>query len=94
MPNRVNVSNTVGVCRLFSGIRLITTEDYRLCKLLIMRLLFIAVLLANVALLAFGQGFMGTPPSEEGRTPRLLSERNQHVVQFGPARLAPPSQPG
>jgi len=57
--------------------------------LAIMRFLFFLVLLANVAVLAFGQGFMGTPPSEEGRTPRLLSERNQHIVEFGQARLAP-----
>lgn len=62
--------------------------------LVIMRFLFFLVLLANIAVLAFGQGFMGTPPSEEGRTPRLLSERNQHVVQFGPARIAEPQQPG
>lgn len=55
-----------------------------------MRFLFFLVLLANIALLAFGQGFMGPPPSEEGRTPRLLSERNQHVVQFGPARVTEP----
>ena len=55
-----------------------------------MRFLFLLVLLANIGVLAYGQGFMGPPPSEEGRTPRLLSERNQHVVQFGPARLTEP----
>lgn len=60
-----------------------------------MRFLFFLVLLANVAVLAFGQGFMGPPPSEEGRTPRLLSERNQHIVEFGQARLADTQrQPG
>lgn len=48
-----------------------------------MRFLFFLVLLANVAVLAYGQGFMGPPPSEEGRTPRLLSERNQHIVELG-----------
>lgn len=53
-----------------------------------MRFLFFLLLLANVALLAFGQGFMGTPPSEEGRTPRILSERNQHIVELGEPRLA------
>lgn len=52
-----------------------------------MRFLFLLLLLANVAVLAYGQGFMGPPPSEEGRTPRLLSERNQHVVQFGTPEL-------
>lgn len=54
-----------------------------------MRFLFFLVLLANVAVLAYGQGFMGPPPSEDGRTPRMLSERNQHIVEFGTARLAP-----
>jgi len=56
----------------------------------IMRFIFFLVLLANVALLGYGQGFMGPPPSEEGRSPRLLSERNQHIVEFGEARLATP----
>ena len=57
----------------------------------IMRFLFFFVLLANVAVLAFGQGFMGPPPSEEGRMPRQLSERNQHIVEFGTPRVAPPA---
>ena len=52
-----------------------------------MRFIFFLVLLANVAVLAFGQGFMGPPPSENGRTPRLLSERNQHVVKLGEPKL-------
>lgn len=52
-----------------------------------MRFLFFLVLLANVAVLAYGQGFMGPPPSENGRTPRLLSERNQHVVKLGEPQL-------
>ena len=55
-----------------------------------MRFLFLVVLLANVAVLAYGQGFMGTPPSEQGRTPRLLSERNQHVVKLGEPKLVVP----
>jgi len=57
----------------------------------IMRFLFLLLLFANIAVLAFGQGFMGTPPSEEGRTPRQLSERNQHVIQFGEPRLVQPA---
>ncbi|NYT82723.1 hypothetical protein H0A70_14635 [Alcaligenaceae bacterium] len=47
-----------------------------------MRFLFIVVLLANVAVLGFGQGFFGTPPSERGREPRMLSERNQNAIQL------------
>lgn len=48
-----------------------------------MRFLFLIVLVANVAALAFGQGFFGTPPSEQGRDPRQLSERNQFAVTLG-----------
>lgn len=48
-----------------------------------MRTIFLIVLLANLALLAFGQGFFGPPPSERGREPRQLSERNQQAISFG-----------
>jgi hypothetical protein len=48
-----------------------------------MRFIFVLVVLANVAALAYGQGFFGTPPSERGREPRQLSERNQHSVTLG-----------
>jgi hypothetical protein len=48
-----------------------------------MRFLFLIVLVANVAALAFGQGFFCTPPSEQGRDPRQLSERNQFAVTLG-----------
>ncbi|SHH44064.1 hypothetical protein [Pollutimonas bauzanensis] len=48
-----------------------------------MRFLFLIVLMLNVALLAYGQGFFGTPPSERGREPRQLSERNQHTITLG-----------
>ncbi|UYO94050.1 hypothetical protein [Pollutimonas sp. M17] len=48
-----------------------------------MRSLFLIVLLANAALLVFGQGFFGPPPSENGREPRQLSERNQHAIALG-----------
>lgn len=57
-----------------------------------MRLLFILILVANVALLAFGQGFFGTPPSEQGREPRQFAQRNQDAIQLGtPAHPAPAS---
>jgi hypothetical protein len=49
-----------------------------------MRFLFLIIVLANVALLAYGQGFFGTPPSEEGRQPRVLSERNQQAITLNP----------
>lgn len=49
-----------------------------------MRVIFFAVVLANVAMLAWGQGFFGTPPSERGREPHFLTERNQQAVTVGP----------
>ncbi|HEY9571719.1 MAG TPA: hypothetical protein VIR76_01200 [Pusillimonas sp.] len=48
-----------------------------------MRSLFLIVLLANLALLAFGLGFFGTPPSENGRERRQLSERHQQTIELG-----------
>lgn len=48
-----------------------------------MRFLFFIVLVANLAVLAYGQGFFGMPPSEQGREPRQLSERNQQAVTLG-----------
>jgi hypothetical protein len=48
-----------------------------------MRFLFLLILVANVVLLAYGQGFFGTPPSELGREPRQLSERNQKAIILG-----------
>lgn len=49
----------------------------------VMRFLFLLVFIANIAVLAYGQGFFGTPPSEQGREPRQLSERNQHAITLG-----------
>lgn len=48
-----------------------------------MRVVFFITLIANVALLAWGQGFFGTPPSEQGREPRFLNERNQQAITVG-----------
>lgn len=48
-----------------------------------MRTLFLIVVLANLALLAFGQGLLGAMPSEQGREPRMLSERNQQTILLG-----------
>lgn len=46
-----------------------------------MRVAFLIILIANVVLLAYGQGFFRTPPSEEGRTPHMmLDQRNEHAV--------------
>ena len=48
-----------------------------------MRVLFLVIVLANLGVLAFGQGFFGPAPAEEGREARHLSERNQHTIQLG-----------
>lgn len=45
-----------------------------------MRFLLTLAVAANLALLAYGQGFFGPPPAEDGRTPRPLSERSQQAM--------------
>lgn len=52
-----------------------------------MRVLFLVVVLANLGVLALGQGMFGTPPNEQGREARILSERNQQAVQLGEPRV-------
>jgi hypothetical protein len=50
-----------------------------------MRFLFFLILLANLFLLGYGQGFFGAPPSEQGREPRqLLQENNQQAIALEP----------
>lgn len=51
-----------------------------------MRFVFLLVLIANVVVLAYGQGFFGTPPSEQGRDPHVLTQRNQQAVIPGEPR--------
>ncbi|MBV6305515.1 hypothetical protein KVP10_11505 [Candidimonas humi] len=49
-----------------------------------MRLLFFVLLLVNIVVLAYGQGFFGPPPSEQGREPRMLMmQRNPEAVTLG-----------
>lgn len=48
-----------------------------------MRFLLTLAVIANLALLAYGQGFFGPPPSENGRIPRPLSQRNQQALTLG-----------
>lgn len=48
-----------------------------------MRFLLSLAVVANVALLAYGQGFFGPPPAEQGREPRPLSQRNQQALTLG-----------
>lgn len=48
-----------------------------------MRFLLSLAVVANLALLAYGQGFFGPPPAEQGREPRPLSQRNQQTLTLG-----------
>jgi len=50
---------------------------------MLMRALFLLILLANLAVLVFGQGLFGPVPSEAGREPRALNERNQQAITLG-----------
>lgn len=47
-----------------------------------MRFVFFLIVLLNLSLLAFGQGFFGVPPSEQGREDRQFQERNPGKIQF------------
>ncbi len=52
-----------------------------------MRIVFFIVLAANTVLLAYGQGFFGTPPAEQGRTTHYaLDQRNEQAVIPGEPR--------
>ena len=57
-----------------------------------MRFLLTLAIIANLALLAYGQGFFGPPPAEQGRTPRPLSQRNQQALTLG-APIPPAATP-
>lgn len=52
-----------------------------------MRFLFVLIVIINLGLLAYGQGFFGTPPAEQGRAGQVLVQRNAHLVVPG----APPA---
>ncbi|MER1966768.1 hypothetical protein [Castellaniella sp. GW247-6E4] len=58
-----------------------------------MPLLLTLAILVNVALFAFGQGFFGTPPVEQGRDPRPLSQRNQTAITLDPPLATHSEQP-
>ncbi|MFA5665113.1 hypothetical protein [Castellaniella sp.] len=53
-----------------------------------MRFLLTLALIANLGLLAYGQGVFGPAPIDQGRNPRPLSQRNQQALTVGTARLA------
>lgn len=48
-----------------------------------MRFFLALSLIANLALFALGQGYLGYKPVDDGRTSRPFSERMQHSVDLG-----------
>jgi len=53
-----------------------------------MRTLFLLVLILNAAIFALGQGWLGMPPTEQGRDPaRLQQQINAHAVTVEKARV-------
>ncbi|MBV6272629.1 hypothetical protein KVP09_06825 [Alcaligenaceae bacterium CGII-47] len=56
-----------------------------------MRLLLLLIVFANGVLFIYGQGFFGTPPAEQGRDPRPLSQRNQTAITLSAPLVAAPS---
>lgn len=45
-----------------------------------MRFIFLLVVVANIMVLAWGQGFFGIAPADSGREPQVLNQRNQHAI--------------
>jgi len=53
-----------------------------------MRNLFLLILVLNAVIFAIGQGWLGTPPAEQGRDPaRLQQQINAQAAQVGQASL-------
>lgn len=57
-----------------------------------MRFLLLLILIANGVLFIYGQGFFGTPPAEQGRDPRPLSQRNQAAITLGTPLTPSPAE--
>ncbi|MFA5520546.1 MAG: hypothetical protein WCY98_03025 [Castellaniella sp.] len=58
-----------------------------------MRFLFVLIVIINLGLLAYGQGFFGTPPAEQGRASQVLVQRNAHLVVPGAPLAASSGDP-
>ena len=54
-----------------------------------MRLLLLLIIFANLGLLAYGQGYFGVPPSEQGRTSAQRAPINANLVSLGEPVLNP-----
>ena len=53
-----------------------------------MRYLFLLIVVLNALLFGLGQGWFGTPPAEQGRTPaRLQQQVKPQAVQVTPATV-------
>jgi len=52
-----------------------------------MRAILLLILAANLVVFAIGRGWLGTPPSEQGRSPeRMARQLNPDAVQVLPQR--------
>lgn len=54
-----------------------------------MRLLFLLIVVVNLGLFAYGQGYFGPAPSEQGRTPAKGAPINSDMVKLGEPVLNP-----
>ncbi|HUH86535.1 MAG TPA: hypothetical protein VL003_00595 [Pusillimonas sp.] len=52
-----------------------------------MRLLVLLIMVVNLGLFAFGQGYFGVPPSEAGRSAIKLPPINSDTVRLGEPTL-------
>lgn len=48
-----------------------------------MRFLIVFTLIANIAVFAFGQGYLGSIPVDEGRSNRQFSQHMQQLLVIG-----------
>jgi len=55
-----------------------------------MRFLLLFLLLLNLGVFAFGQGWFGTAPSDRGRDAVVLAERNAQALRLEPAQQDAP----
>lgn len=54
-----------------------------------MRILLLLVVIVNLGLFAFGQGYFGVPPSELGRAPMHSPPINSDMISLGEPTLDP-----
>jgi len=58
-----------------------------------MRLLLLLIVAVNLGLFAYGRGFFGIPPSEQGRSPAQFSALNAERIALGEPVLSAHDKP-